>query len=525
MILNMTACGKSDGLDRVFKYDISDNPATLDPQQANEPNSDIIIENVYMGLMAINADGSVRAAAATDFAVSDDGLKYNFKLRNDIYWVNSEGFRKQCTARDFVYGFTRLFLPETSAPRAGEYFCIKNSEQFNSGKITDPSLLGVKAKGDFELEITLEYANPRLPEMLAEPPAMPCNEEFFLQSQGKYGLSAECTPSNGSFYVKSWTYDPYASTDINNLILRRNDKNAESIEICPSGLNFFIEDEEDFIDDFLSGDVSCVAVVNSDKSRVKGKNKCEEFCNITCGLAFNTDFKLFRNADFRRALSLLIDRETIMAAIPDFEAAGGIVPKQVSLLNQSYRTEVGDCGMPGYNPEKARTLFQSAKSSLDLELFTGAVIIVPNTVAETAVSYIMQEWQREFGFYCVVQVLGESEYLSRLRSGNFDIAMLELSGSYNSPAAYLERFTSGSSDNFSHVSDSGFDAKLSAANAAAELSEGAKIFLQAEQLLIDNAEFVPLYYKNEYFFTGSDISDLLYNPFTKTVNFTSAKRF
>ncbi|MDE7399894.1 MAG: peptide ABC transporter substrate-binding protein, partial [Oscillospiraceae bacterium] len=118
MILNLTACGKGDGKDRVLKYDISDNPATLDPQQANEPNSDIIIENVYMGLMAINADGSVRAAAATDFVVSDDGLKYEFKLRNDIYWVNSEGFQQQCTAKDFVYGFTRLFLPETSAPRA-----------------------------------------------------------------------------------------------------------------------------------------------------------------------------------------------------------------------------------------------------------------------------------------------------------------------------------------------------------------------------------------------------------------------
>ena len=325
--------------------------------------------------------------------------------------------------------------------------------------------------------------------------------------------------------MKSWTYDPHAATDTNNLILKRNEKNAESVEICPSGLNFFIEDEEDFIDDFLNGDINCVAVGISDKSRVKGKNKCEEFCNITCGLVFNTDFKLFQNADFRRALSRLVDRETVMKAIPDYEAAGGIVPKQVSLLEQSYRAEVGDCELLDYNLEKARTLFQSAKSSLDIELFTGAVIIVPNTVAETAVSYIMQEWQREFGFYCVVQVLGEREYRTRLRDGDFDIALLEISGDYNSPAAYLEQFTTGSSDNYSNVLDNAFDAKFVSANSAAELSEGAGIFLQAEQILIDNAEFVPLYYKNEYFFTGADISDLLYNPFTKTVNFTSAKRF
>lgn len=514
-------CGRSDGKDRVFRYDIDGNPI-LDPQQSNDANSDLIIENVFMGLLSTSRDGSILSGAASDYIVSKDGLVYDFKLRSDVFWMDGDKFEAQCTAKDFVFGFTRLFSPETESERAEDYFCIKNAELFRSGRITDASLLGVKAKGDFELEIVLEYPNPRFPAMLAEAPAMPCCEEFFLGSQGKYGRSAECTPSNGAFYVKSWTYEPYASTDINNLVLRRNYKNAESREICPSGLNFFIRSRSRFINDFLTEDTNCIAVSNNDKALIKGDHGCEEFCSITCGLVFNRDYGLFRNNDFRKAMALLTDSDAIVSAIPEFEKAGGVVPRQVSMLEKSYRGIVGDCLLPGYDVETARELFQKAKPQLDMSLFTGARIIVPDSTAETVVSYIMQEWQREFGFYCKVEVLDSDDYRYSLENGDFDIAIVELSGKYNSPAAYLEQFCGG---NLAGFSDKEFESVLKQAEEAAELSESAEIFLRAERLLIEKTAFLPIYYKNEYFFTSSDSENIVYDPFSKTINFASAKRY
>lgn len=522
LIFNLSGCKNSDeGLNAVFKYDISSNPQTLDPQIADEPNSCVIIENVFMGLLRKNKDGSLSEGAAKDYVVSNDGLVYDFKLRQDIYWIDGDEFEKQCTAADFVYGFRRLFAPETQAPRAGDYFCIKNSSLINSGKLTDYSMLGVKATGEFELRITLEYPDSRFLSLLAEPPAMPCNEEFFLNSQGKYGLSAECTPSNGAFYVKSWTYDPYAITDINNLILGRNYKNAEAFEICPAGLNFFIEDEENFITDFLNREVSCVAASNDEKSLIKGKYSCEEFNSITCGLLFNKSFSLFSGNDFCKALSLLADRTAIISAIPEFSAAEGIVPEQVT----NYRKAVGSCSIDEYNLQKAHEYFDRAESGLDSSLLSGARIIVPDAAAQTAVSYIMQEWQREFGFYCVVEVLDEREYLNRLKSGDYEIAVVELTGEYDSPKAFLEQFTSASSGNYGKVSDSSFEQLMKEAENSADASEAAEIYFRAEQLLIDKAYFLPLYYKNVYFFTAEDCKDIIYNPFSKTIDFTLAKRF
>lgn len=523
IIMTFTGCRGDDGLGRVFKYDISANPKTLDPQQANEPNSNTIIANMFMGLVEIAQDGSVQKGAAEDYSVSADGLIYNFKLRNDIYWIDVGGFEKQCTAHDFVYGFQRLFLPETQAPRAKDYFCIKNAQKLNYRYISDFTQLGVKAKSDFELEITLESPNPRFLSMLAEPPAMPCCEEYFKKAQGRYGLSAECTPSNGSFYLKSWTYDPDAITDINNLILGRNSKNAEAWTICPSGLNFFIEDEEDFISDFKNGEVSCIAVSNNQKSEIKGSYSVYEFSNITCGLAFNSKFDLFKNENFRRVLCMLTDRNAIIEAIPEYEKAEGVVPKQVSMEGVSYRETAGAVSIPEYNIKAATDLYNSISSQLDKSLLTGASVIVPDTAALTAVSYVMQEWQRELGFYCNVKVLSEREYAKALEEGDFDIAVLELTGKYNSPSAYLERFTATSVENYTNLNYAELDDYLGRAEKAASSSESAALYRKAEQTLIDRCAFYPLYYKNEYFFTSKKGKDIIYNPFSKTVNFTLAK--
>ncbi len=516
----LTACREDSGLGRVFKYDISDNPTTLDPQQANEPNSNTIIENMFMGLFTIAQDGSVQNGAAAEYSVSDDRLVYNFKLREDIYWMDCGDFERKCTARDFVFGFQRLFLPETKAPRAEDYLCIKESRRVRSG-IAKPSELGVKAKSDFELEITLDAPNPRFLELLAEPPAMPCNEEFFRSTQGKYGLSAECTPSNGSFYLRSWDYDLYS--DNNYLILGRNTKNAEAQTICPSGLNFFIEDEENFIPDFKNGEISCIAVSNNDRQQIKGSYSVHEFNNITCGLAFNNDHPLFKNENFRKVLCMLVDRNTMMEALPEYETASGVVPGQVSMNGKSYRETVGSVSIPEYNVKASKNLYDSIIRQIDKTYLTGAKVIVPDTAAQTAVSYIMQEWQRELGFYCKVETLSENEYAKALENGEFDIALLELSGKYNSPSAYLEKFSRSGGENYTHFYSAELENYLSKADEAENASESAALYLKAEQTLIDRCVFFPLYYKNEYFFTSKKSEDIIYNPFSKTVNFTLAK--
>ena len=522
LLFGLTGCSDN-GLDKVLKYDIPDNPKTLDPQQANEPISELIIGSVFCGLFSKNADGTLKNAVCESYTVSGDGLVYNFRLREDFFWVGDE-FEKQCKAQDFVFGFKRLFSPETSAPNAADYFCIKNSKRLRSGSISDFSLLGVKALGDFELEITLDYTNPRLLDMLCDAPAMPCCEEFFVKSRGKYGLSAECTPSNGAFYVRSWHYDPYAKTDVNNVILSRNYKNAKALNVCPSGLNYFIVDEDTFVADFLNKEVSCLAVSTREKSLFDGEYPFEEYPSVTCGLIFNRDYAAFRNKDFLKALSLLINYDELGAGIADFEAADGAVSGQVKINGFSYREIVGKCNNLIYDKKTAADYLKKSKSSVDSSLFTGARIIVPDEISQTAASYIMQEWQRELGFYCILERLSESEYRRRLESGDYEIAVQKLTGKYDSPVAYLEQFCEKSTSNYSGYYNAYYEILLKKAETASDSADSAELYAEAERTLIDDCGFVPIYCENIYFFRQKDVEDVFYNPLTGAIDFTQGKR-
>ena len=66
---------------------------------------------------------------------------------------------------------------------------------------------------------------------------------------------------------------------------------------------------------------------------------------------------------------------------------------------------------------------------------------------------------------------------------------------------------------------------MNSAQRAADLSASADLYKQAEQTIIDDAIFIPLYYKNEYFYINKNFADISYNPFNKTVDFTQAKAY
>ena len=181
-----TACEEDDGKGYIFGYNISSNPSSLDPQCANDRQSFLLIGTLFEGLLKCDNEGNIIPAGAHK-------LTYKFKLHENRYWTDVNGFSEKVTAKDYVYGFQRLFSPETRAPGAEDLYCIKNSQKIAKGLIPDVSQLGVKAISDYELQITLDYPDSSFLMLLTTAPAMPCNKEYFLASQGKYGLTAKTT--------------------------------------------------------------------------------------------------------------------------------------------------------------------------------------------------------------------------------------------------------------------------------------------------------------------------------------------
>ncbi len=518
-----TSCKEDDGKGYVFGYDISSNPGSLDPQYASDRESYLIIGSVFEGLFRIGADGNAEKAMAESYTVSDDGLTYNFKLKQDRYWTDVNGYSKKVTAADFVFGFRRLFLPETRAPKASEYFCIKNSDKINSGEITDLSQLGVTAQGDYSLAIELQYTEPSLAMLLAMPAAMPCNEEYFIKAQGKYGLDAERTASNGPFYVKTWNYDAWSNNN-NNLVLRYSDKYNEHDEVTPLGLNFFIEDNH--ITDFTDGTSQSIVLSGSKAKSYLDKNYIyDEFSTAVYGITMNTSNSIFKSDKLRYAL--LYATDTAELEMPfGYTVADGAVPPSVKNSLGSYRDVVGGKAVVKPDEIKAYTAYQSACAGIDkADLYSVNIIAVENRDEEIgeSVKGILQQWQAKLGMYCSISYISESEYDEKLKNGDYTLALTRLNGSYNCPEAYLNSFT-GNVNKYSAM-NSDYSKLLEKASQAKDEKEEYELCRQAEKQLISDGRFIPVAYVTEYFISTKNCENIIYDAFTGQVDYRNALYF
>lgn len=521
--LTMTSCKEDDGKGYVFGYDISSNPGSLDPQYASDKESYLIIGCIFEGLYRTAGDGSVEKAMAESCTVSDDGLTYTFTLKQNRYWTDVNGYNKQVTADDFVFGFQRLFMPETRAPKASEYFCIKNAQKINSGEITDVSQLGVKADGKFGLIIELEYTEPSFEMMLSMPAAMPCNKDYFAAAQGKYGLDAERTPSNGPFYVKTWYYDAWSKNN-NNMVLRYSDKYDEHDEVTPLGLNFFVED--DHMTDFSDGTSQSIVLSGSTAKNYLGNDYVyDEYSTAVYGIMMNTKKSIFKSDKLRYALLFASDKSTLSLPF-GYSAADGIVAPSVKNSLGGYRNTAGNRTAVKPDEIKAYSSYQSACENIDkADLHSVNILAVQNRDEEIGKSLggILQQWQAKLGFYCSISYVSESEYDEKIASGDYTLALTRINGDYNRPEAYLRQFTD-SGYKYSAMDDT-YSTLLQQATQAKDAKEEYELCVSAEKQLITDGRFIPVAYVTEYFISTKNCEGIIYDPFTGQIDYRKALYF
>src|SRR5699024_4939483 len=145
------------------------------------------LNNVYEGLYRLDADNIPQPAGAAELAeVSEDGLTYKLKLREDAKWSNGD----PVTAADYVYSWQRTVSPDTASEYAYMFEPVLNAAEITSGD-KDVEELGIKAVGDYELEITLAKATPYFDYLLAFASFFPQQEKTVEEFGDKYASNSE----------------------------------------------------------------------------------------------------------------------------------------------------------------------------------------------------------------------------------------------------------------------------------------------------------------------------------------------
>ena len=179
----------------------------LDPQRVSD-GAPIAGQNLLEGMVTPDAAGTgVLPATADRWTVSRDGTVYTFHIRSDAKWSDGTAV----TAQDFEWTYKRLLTPSTSALDtlygSSSYqvdLGIKNAADFQVGKVTDWSQVGVKALDASHLRITLDAPNASFLQGMAYTSMVPLPEKNLEKFPYAWQTAAHWV-GNGPFVMKSWT--------------------------------------------------------------------------------------------------------------------------------------------------------------------------------------------------------------------------------------------------------------------------------------------------------------------------------
>lgn len=520
-VISLCACG-GDSSD-VLILPIESDPMCLDPQVADSKEAKLMIANCFEGLVRLDKDYKIIPGVAESWEISKDGLTYTFNLRKDTHWklLNSfedvlpEGYkdtyRTQVIAADFVYGITRALDPATQAGDAEKLFGIKNASAVNSGK-QPTSALGITAKDDLTLVITLERADPDFLRILTLPVAMPCHEDFFKATHAKYCLDLKYTFCNGPFYLSRWAED-------NTLSMYKNDEYKGSVKVNPDELYFYVNTEESsVVKKIRQRTYDCAFISEAAKNELSDSDIISNYSiqNTVYGLCFNCTDSVLSNENMRRALAM-VTKTAELTANYDNSFTKGIVPDCVRYGENSYREAAGNVSGIAYNEQQALTLWKKGLKKLDIS--TAEVIVTCTEENAHLMQQTVQNWQRVFStsILAKVEVKTADQISTMIYNTSYQVLYHKISTDSSTVTDTLKKFTSDSSSNFFGFADKNYDSivnsVISAYSGAAKLSG----CISAEKYILDKAVFLPMLGGSSYAVVNKGVDGLYFSPAFESV--------
>jgi ABC-type transport system substrate-binding protein len=115
------ACYSSAKDDRaVFHYNETTGIASLDPVFAKNQSIMWVVHQLYNTLVEVDSNLNIIPSLATRWTISRDRKTYTFYLRSDVFFHDDAAFPnakgRLMTAGDVVYSFQRLIAPKTASP-------------------------------------------------------------------------------------------------------------------------------------------------------------------------------------------------------------------------------------------------------------------------------------------------------------------------------------------------------------------------------------------------------------------------
>ena len=488
----------------------------LDPQQAVDGTSFEVIADYTDGLYQMDKDGEAVPALAADTQISEDGLSYTFKIRDDAKWSNGE----PVTAQDFVFAWQRAVDPKVASEYAymlSDVGQIKNAAEIIAGK-KDKSELGVTAVDDKTLKVELNVQVPYFLGLMYFPTFYPVNQKFFESCGDTFATSPETTLSNGAFILDS--YEPAATT----LHLKKNPDYYDAKRVKLTGINYqVIQDSQQALMSYQTGAVDTTLVNGEQVDQVKDD---PTFHAIAAGYLWyvvpNTSkVKELSNLNVRLAMTMAINRESITTGV----LKDGSIPTYTA-VPIDFATGPDGSDFAGdqkkfenvckFDATAAADYWKKGLGELGVSSISLNMIVDADDAPQKVAQVLKEQWETTLpGLTVNLVVEPKKQRVQDMQDGNFEVALTRWGPDYADPMTYLGMWGTGNSNNYGEWSNADYDAILAACTtgdlAMDAAGRWAKL-LDGEKIVMDNAVIFPLYTQSNAQMISSKVTGIDYHP-------------
>lgn len=508
-----------------FKYNEMGAVTSLDPAFASSFENIRVVGQLYNGLVTLSDSLTIEPDLAKNWEIGSDGLTYTFHLRDNVYFHDNKCFEhtkgkgRLVTAKDFVYTFNRLMNPRTSGATS-LLSCVQEKNAF-------------EASNDTTFVIHLSRSFTPFLGILAT--------RFFsvvpVEAIELYGEDFRRNPvGTGPFQFKMWEEGA-------KMVLLKNQNYFEKdgdvrLPYLDAVAVSFIKDRETSFLNFLKGEfdmVSGLDAINTDQVLTTDGKLKEEYKNSmvlqtqpflkTDYLGFFIDEKFpsvqqspLKLKLIRQAINYGFDRKKMVAylrrnlgqaanagfippGLPSYDSSKvkgyDYDPDQVKkLLKQAGYP--GGIGLPEISLATSEQYLELAEyiqaqlgeQGIKLKIDVQKASVLNQSIADSKVNFFRKSWFADYA--------DAENFLSLFYSKNW------------SPAGF----------NFTHYSNPQFDKLFEQSREELNLSKRYSFYQQMDQLLINDAPIVPLYYDQVVWLVRTNINGLTSNP----MNMLSIKR-
>ncbi|HEV2673595.1 MAG TPA: ABC transporter substrate-binding protein [Aliidongia sp.] len=317
--------------------------ANLDILTSNRAQDEIYAKALHRSLYNWDAvNKKLVLELATSVSVSDDGLTYTYKLRNDAYFHNGQ----KMTADDIIWTYNHIMDGAKAYPGARFIRLIKGAVEVEKGQAKEIS--GLKKIDDFTLQMTLtERVEPGYYFFAATTSIYPASEAVKADfashpiGLGPYKL-AEYVPGS-RLVAERWDkfYQPGKPHADRVVISLMGEASARDVAFRNKEIDVSILEPAQYV------------AYKADPVLSKGLLEVAEFYTRVMGL--NPTFKPFADKRVRQAINYAIDTDLIIKRLIKDKA----YPATSWLPTSSAAYDPALKPYP-YDPEKAKKLLTEA---------------------------------------------------------------------------------------------------------------------------------------------------------------------